>query len=57
MKLPDIKFYSTRQPIARGLGDAVRLGREFVGDDPFAVLLPDDIIVGGGLRELIKVYE
>ena len=57
VKLPDIKFYSTRQPFARGLGDGVRLGREFVGNDPFAVLLPDDIIVGGGLEELTKVYD
>ena len=57
VKLPDVKLYYTRQPLARGLGDAVRLGREFVGDDPFAVLLPDDIVVGGGLGELIKVYE
>ncbi len=57
VKLPDVKLYYTRQPLARGLGDAVRLGRGFVGDDPFAVLLPDDIVVGGGLGELIKVYE
>lgn len=57
VKLPNVKLYFTRQPLARGLGDAVRLGKEFVGDDPFAVLLQDDLIVGSGLGELIEVYE
>ena len=59
VKMLDIKIYYTRQPHARGLGDAIRLGKEFIGDDPFAVLLPDDIILGpkgSGLGELIKVY-
>jgi UTP--glucose-1-phosphate uridylyltransferase len=60
VKMLDIKIYYTRQPYARGLGDAIRLGKEFIGDDPFAVLLPDDIIVGEkgrGLGELVKVYQ
>ncbi|MCI4663381.1 MAG: NTP transferase domain-containing protein [Neomegalonema sp.] len=30
----------------RGLGDAVACAREVVGDAPFAVLLPDDVILG-----------
>lgn len=57
VKIPDIQFYYTRQPFARGLGDAVLLGKEFVREDPFAVLLPDDIIVGGGIKDLMNVYE
>ncbi|CAH0345488.1 UTP--glucose-1-phosphate uridylyltransferase [Bacillus sp. CECT 9360] len=60
LKLPDIQILYTRQPFARGLGDAIRIGKNFVGNDPFAVLLPDDIIIsqkGGGLSELIEVYE
>ncbi len=32
------------QPEMRGLGDAVRLGRTFVGTDPFAVLLGDTLL-------------
>lgn len=36
-------FY-VRQKSPRGLGDAVFQTRAFVGDEPFAVLLPDDII-------------
>jgi UTP--glucose-1-phosphate uridylyltransferase len=30
-----------------GLGHAVLMAREAVGDEPFAVLLPDDILIGG----------
>lgn len=37
-------FY-VRQKAPRGLGDAVFQARAFVGEEPFAVLLPDDIIV------------
>ena len=57
VKMPDIQILYTRQSFARGLGDAIRLGKDFVGDDPFAVLLPDDIIVGSGIGELIEIYE
>ena len=31
----------------RGLGDAVLCARSFVEDEPFALLLPDDVIPGG----------
>jgi len=31
-----------------GLGHAVSMARRHVGDEPFAVLLPDDIMVDGG---------
>ena len=38
----------TFQKEMRGLGDAVRLGREFIGSDPvFAVLLGDTVMRGG----------
>jgi len=33
-----------RQPEALGLGHAVYMAKELVGDEPFAVLLPDDIV-------------
>ena len=33
-----------RQKEALGLGHAVAVGRSFVGDEPFAVLLPDEIV-------------
>jgi UTP--glucose-1-phosphate uridylyltransferase len=34
----------TRQPEPLGLGHAVLMAKELVGDEPFAVLLPDDIV-------------
>ena len=34
----------TRQPEALGLGHAVLQAKDLVGDEPFAVLLPDDIV-------------
>jgi len=57
VKLPDMQIFYTRQPFARGLGDAVRLGKEFVNGDPFAVLLPDDIVIGRGIVDLIEEFE
>jgi UTP--glucose-1-phosphate uridylyltransferase len=60
LSIPDVQILYTRQPYARGLGDAIRLGKNFVGDDPFAVLLPDDIIISKekpALKQLIEVYE
>jgi UTP-glucose-1-phosphate uridylyltransferase len=41
VNFPKISF--VYQEEALGLGHAVLMAREFVGDDPFAVLLPDDI--------------
>ena len=38
------KVTYTRQAEPRGLGHAVLMAKEIVGDEPFAVLLPDDIV-------------
>jgi UTP--glucose-1-phosphate uridylyltransferase len=38
------KITTTRQPVALGLGHAVLMAKEIVGDEPFCVLLPDDIV-------------
>src|SRR5450432_2947275 len=53
------KFVSVRQGEARGLGHAVLCARAAVGDEPFAVLLGDDLVVGQppGLAQLLSVYE
>jgi UTP--glucose-1-phosphate uridylyltransferase len=45
-----------------GLGHAVLMARDAVGDEPFAVLLPDDILVGGPpalgrVLEVARQYE
>lgn len=49
----------TRQMQPLGLGHAVWCARDIVGDEPFAVLLPDVIVDGqpGALRQLVNVYE
>ncbi len=38
------KITYVRQPEALGLGHAVLMAKELVGNEPFAVLLPDDIV-------------
>ncbi len=49
----------TRQQRPLGLGHAVWSARHLVGDEPFAVLLPDDLMVGkpGGLAQMIAAYK
>lgn len=42
-KTNNMNIYFTRQPHPHGLGDAIYTGRSFVGNDPFAVLLGDDV--------------
>lgn len=40
----DINLYFIRQSHPRGLGDAVLTGKAFIGDEPFVVLLGDDLM-------------
>jgi UTP--glucose-1-phosphate uridylyltransferase len=48
----------TRQKQAKGLGHAVLMARELVGDEPFAVILPDDVIDAEVpcIKQMIEVY-
>jgi UTP--glucose-1-phosphate uridylyltransferase len=48
-----------RQKEALGLGHAILMARELIGDEPFAVLLGDDIIDAAipCLRQMMDVYE
>ena len=52
------KISYTRQAEAKGLGHAVLMARELVGDEPFAVILPDDIIDSEVpcVQQMIEVY-
>jgi UTP--glucose-1-phosphate uridylyltransferase len=50
---------AVRQREARGLGHAVLMSRPLVGDEPFGVFLPDDIIHNPGdpcMAQLLRVY-
>lgn len=48
-----------RQPELRGLGHAISMARSYVGNEPFAVLLGDDIIQSEvpALTQLLQVYD
>ncbi len=49
---------SVRQQQPLGLGHAIWCARHIVGDEPFAVLLPDDLMVGqpGALKQMVDAY-
>jgi UTP--glucose-1-phosphate uridylyltransferase len=53
----DIHYIRQKEPL--GLGHAIWCARRFIGDEPFAVLLGDDIITGSipCTKQLIKQYE
>ncbi|WP_110928189.1 UTP--glucose-1-phosphate uridylyltransferase GalU [Bacillus massiliglaciei] len=55
--LADIHYI--RQKEAKGLGHAVWCARNFIGNEPFAVLLGDDIVQSDTpcLKQLMEVYE
>ena len=54
----DIHFIRQKEP--RGLGHAISCAKTFVGNEPFAVLLGDDIVYNEGkpcLKQLIDCYD
>ena len=52
-------IYFVRQKDTRGLGHAVNCARSFVGNEPFAVLYGDDVIIGKdpACAQLIRAYD
>jgi len=54
-----LRFAYVRQQNPKGLGDAILTARNVVEDEPFAVLLSDDIIVNKVpcLKQMLEVYE
>ena len=52
-------IYFVRQKETKGLGHAVNCARSFVGNEPFAVLYGDDVIIGKdpACGQLIRAYE
>jgi len=53
------KVSYTRQKQALGLGHAIYQAKDFVGDEPFAALLADDVVDAEkpALRQMIEVFE
>jgi len=53
-------FSYTRQSHMRGLGDAILTGETLIGDQPFGVILADDLCVGepvGVMSQMVEVYK
>jgi UTP--glucose-1-phosphate uridylyltransferase len=52
------EIVTVRQQQPLGLGHAVWCARHIVGDEPFAVLLPDDLMIGqpGALKQMVDAY-
>ncbi|HET7709304.1 MAG TPA: UTP--glucose-1-phosphate uridylyltransferase [Sphingomicrobium sp.] len=53
------EIVSVRQQQPLGLGHAVWCARHIVGDEPFAVLLPDDLMAGrpGALKQMVDAWQ
>jgi UTP--glucose-1-phosphate uridylyltransferase len=58
-KASKVDIHYIRQKEPKGLGHAVWCARKFIGDEPFAVLLGDDIVQSHTpcTKQLIDVYE
>lgn len=56
-RMADIYYVRQKEPL--GLGHAIYCARKFIGDEPFAVLLGDDVIYSEvpALRQMITQYE
>ncbi|MCA5587042.1 UTP--glucose-1-phosphate uridylyltransferase GalU [Finegoldia magna] len=55
-------IYTIRQKKKKGLGDAIKYAESFVGDEPFAILLGDDIIYNTPdelpcIKQMVDIYE
>ena len=49
-----------RQQEPRGLGHAIWCARDIIGDEPFAIILPDELLIGretGCLKQMMAQYE
>lgn len=57
---PHVKCFFVRQAQPLGLGHAVLCAAELIGNEPFAVLLPDDLIDGapkGALTQMVELHQ
>ena len=57
---PEVSCVYVRQPEALGLGHAVLCAKSVVGNEPFAVILADDLIDGNGtscMEQMVSTFE
>lgn len=57
-EMPEGSIFLTRQPKALGLGHAIWCAKKLIGDEPFAIMLPDDVVLAqkGCLSQMIEQY-
>lgn len=59
--MDNCRFSFTRQRSMNGLGDAINKGKVLVGDDPFGVVLADDLCINengdGVMAQMLRVFE
>jgi UTP--glucose-1-phosphate uridylyltransferase len=57
-RLPPGNLITVRQQVPLGLGHAIWCARAIVGDEPFAILLPDELMVGapGCMAQMVEAY-
>jgi len=50
---------AVRQQVPLGLGHAIWCARAIVGDEPFAVFLPDELMIGqpGCMKQMVEAYD
>ena len=58
MRIEPGSLLTVRQQVPHGLGHAIWCARAFIGDEPFAILLPDDLILSDTpcLKQLADAY-
>ena len=56
--IDECRYSYTRQVEMKGLGDAILTGEVLIGDNPFGVILADDLCTGdeGIMSQMVKVY-
>jgi UTP--glucose-1-phosphate uridylyltransferase len=59
MRIEPGSLLTVRQQVPHGLGHAIWCARTFIGEDPFAILLPDDLILADTpcMKQLADAYE
>jgi UTP--glucose-1-phosphate uridylyltransferase len=50
---------TVRQQVPLGLGHAIWCARAIIGDDPFAIFLPDELMIGqpGCMKQMVEAYD
>lgn len=57
-QMPEGRLFTTRQAKPLGLGHAIWCAKDLIGDEPFAILLPDDLVLNGRgcLAQMVETY-